>query len=120
MRAISKLDHHSDFIFKRIVEELSIGIGIIQDNLVKYVNRGLGDMFGYTIDEIMNWSEKEFIKVVHPDYTEFILEEINSIDYMWRKTDYSQCPYLEQPWEIEAYHREVYLFKKFWKTTKEK
>ena len=51
---------------------------------------------------------------------QFILEEINSIDYMWRKTDYSQCPYLEQPWEIEAYHREVYLFKKFWKTTKEK
>tara|TARA_R110000868_G_C10553774_1_gene736159 strand:+ start:60 stop:488 length:429 start_codon:yes stop_codon:yes gene_type:complete len=45
---------------------------------------------------------------------QFILGEINSTDYIWKKIDYSECNYWEQPWEVEAYHREDYLYKTFW------
>ncbi|NVM01799.1 MAG: PAS domain S-box protein [Candidatus Helarchaeota archaeon] len=61
--------------FRTISEQSLVGIAIIQDNSLKYVNKRAADMFGYTIEEIINWKPGEFLKVIHPDYRNFIAEQ---------------------------------------------
>ena len=45
---------------------------------------------------------------------QYIFDEINAVDYTWKSNDYSECDYWDQPWEVEAYHREKVLTKKYW------
>ena len=63
----------SEAIFKTIVDESMIGFAIIQDGLVKYVNQGVANIFGYTIEEMMNWNTQEFLKTVHPEDRELVM-----------------------------------------------
>jgi len=56
----------SEAVFKTIVDESMIGFAIIQDGLVKYVNQGVANIFGYSIEEMMKWKTQEFLKAVHP------------------------------------------------------
>ncbi|MHA1253238.1 MAG: PAS domain-containing protein, partial [Candidatus Helarchaeota archaeon] len=53
--------------FRMISDQNMMGIAIIQDGYVKYVNKAIIKMIGYTIDEIYNWEYDEFLKIVHPD-----------------------------------------------------
>ncbi|MFW9987487.1 MAG: PAS domain S-box protein [Candidatus Odinarchaeota archaeon] len=73
--------------FRNIAEQSLIGIGIIQDNVIKYANKKFSDLFGYSIDEILNWSLEEFMKTVHPKDREFVSEQVkkkqsNSEEYL--------------------------------------
>ncbi len=61
--------------FRTISEQSLVGIIIIQDNLIKYINQRAADMFGYTIEEVTNWEPGEFLKVIHPDYRDFIAKQ---------------------------------------------
>ncbi len=61
--------------FRTIAEQSLIGIGIIQDNIVKYLNDKFADILGYSTEEILNWSPKEFLLSAHPDEREFISEQ---------------------------------------------
>ncbi len=60
--------------FRTIAEQAVVGISIIQDNQVKYVNQRLLDYFGYTKEEVEKWPPEYFINVVHPDFREIIME----------------------------------------------
>jgi PAS domain S-box-containing protein len=62
--------------FRNISEQSLIGIGIVQDNRVKYVNKKFADIFGYTIEEMLSWSPEEFMITVHPDDREFVFNQV--------------------------------------------
>ena len=50
--------------YRNLVERANDGIAIIQDSIIKYVNPGLAQMLGYSVDELTN---KEFSKFVVPE-----------------------------------------------------
>ncbi|TFF85451.1 MAG: PAS domain S-box protein, partial [Promethearchaeota archaeon] len=66
----------SEEIFRTLTEQSFLGITIIQDNLIKYVNKKMAVMFGLTVDEIMNWPPGELLKVIHPDDKKFVWEQL--------------------------------------------
>ncbi|MFX1364781.1 MAG: PAS domain S-box protein [Promethearchaeota archaeon] len=85
-RAEKKLKE-SEEKFRNIAEQSLIGIGIVQDNLMKYVNRKFADIFGYTVDEMLRWSSEEFMKTVHPEDRAFVFDQVkkkqsDSEDYL--------------------------------------
>ncbi len=61
--------------FRTISEQSLMGITIIQDNVIKYVNQRMADLFGYSIDEVLNWKPGEFTQLFAPDALEFVLEQ---------------------------------------------
>jgi PAS domain S-box-containing protein len=50
--------------YRILVERANDGIAIVQDTMVKYVNPGLAEVAGYTIEELIGTS---FADYVHPD-----------------------------------------------------
>ncbi|MFX1322658.1 MAG: PAS domain S-box protein [Promethearchaeota archaeon] len=62
--------------FRTLAEQSFLGIAIIQDNLVKYVNKGLTETFGYSLEEIMKWQPGEFLKTIHPEDRIFVTEQV--------------------------------------------
>ena len=61
--------------FRNIADSSLIGLCILQDNIVKYANHRIAEMYGYTVKEMLNWKPGEFIKMVHPDDRDLILEQ---------------------------------------------
>jgi len=75
MRAEEAL-RESEEKFRLISEQSIMGIIILQDDMVKYVNQAAADVFGYTVEEALAWGPKEFVKAIHPDDMPFVLEQI--------------------------------------------
>ncbi len=61
--------------FRTIAEQSFLGIAIIQDNLLKYVNQKLADIFGYSIEEADTWQVGEFLNVIHPEDKQFVAKQ---------------------------------------------
>ncbi|MFX1338560.1 MAG: MASE3 domain-containing protein [Promethearchaeota archaeon] len=61
--------------FRTIAEQSSLGIVILQDGLVKYSNKALSEITGYSKEEISEWSQMEFSKKIHPDDLPVVIEE---------------------------------------------
>ncbi|MDY6964715.1 MAG: PAS domain S-box protein [Halobacteriota archaeon] len=61
--------------FKILSEQSLLGIIILQDGLVKYVNQALADILEYSIEEMLNWKPYEFSRAVHPDDRSLVLEQ---------------------------------------------
>ncbi len=61
--------------FRTITEQAMMGIGILQDDVVVYINKKYSDIFGYSIEEVKNWHPSEFLKTVHLEDREFIKEQ---------------------------------------------
>jgi len=53
--------------FRTLADQSLMGIAIIQDELLKYVNQKFADLLDYSIEEIMKWGPKEFYKVIGPE-----------------------------------------------------
>ena len=62
--------------FRNISEQSLFGIGIVQDNIVKYANKKFADIFGYTVEEMLSWSPEEFMITVHPNDKEFVFDQV--------------------------------------------
>ncbi|MFX0180027.1 MAG: PAS domain S-box protein [Candidatus Hodarchaeota archaeon] len=60
--------------FKTIAEQSLLGICIIQDEIVRYINHILADLLGYSTHEILNWKQGEFFKTIHPKDKKMIIE----------------------------------------------
>ncbi|MHA1659175.1 MAG: PAS domain S-box protein [Promethearchaeota archaeon] len=74
MQAEQKLKESKEK-FKLIAEQSITALCIIQDNKFKYINQRLADIVGYTIEEMKSWQPGEFIKLVHPEDKEMVLEQ---------------------------------------------
>ncbi|MFX1380302.1 MAG: PAS domain S-box protein [Promethearchaeota archaeon] len=61
--------------FRTITEQSFMGIVILQDGVFKYLNEQTAKINGYTIEEIQNWKPNEFIKIIHPEDREFVMEQ---------------------------------------------
>jgi len=62
--------------FRTITEQSLVGICIAQGNKIKYINQVYADIFGYTIEEMMNWELKDVVIAIHPEDREFCLEQL--------------------------------------------
>jgi PAS domain S-box-containing protein len=65
----------SEMNFRTIADQSLMGIAIIQDNLLKYVNQKLADLLEYSVEEMINWGPKEFYKVIGPETIELAKEQ---------------------------------------------
>ncbi|MHA1320874.1 MAG: sensor histidine kinase, partial [Promethearchaeota archaeon] len=66
--------------FRTISEQSLMGISIIQEEKVIYVNKTLAQILGYSNKEILNWSRGEFFKVIHPKDKRKIIEFSTEIE----------------------------------------
>ena len=58
--------------FRTIAERSLMGILILQDNQVKYVNKGLLDLFEYSQKDIINWEKDDLINLIHTKDLQFL------------------------------------------------
>jgi len=61
--------------FRTISDQSLVGIVIAQDGIIKYFNKQMEILSGYTMKDLKNWKVGEFLKIIHPDYREFIAEQ---------------------------------------------
>lgn len=59
--------------YRRIAEESHLAICILQDDVIKYANQNIADIYEYTIEEILNWKPGEFVKIFAQDSLDFVL-----------------------------------------------
>ncbi len=64
------------FSEKEFIENSLLGIGVLQDDRIIYVNNTILKLFGYSFDEIQ---EKDFwMRVIHPDDLSKVRKQIES------------------------------------------
>ena len=63
--------------FRTIAESSLMGIAIIQDNKIKYVNKQSTDLTGYTVDETKDLSPTKIFEFVHPKDRIWVLEQFS-------------------------------------------
>jgi len=68
--------HLSEEKFRLISEQSLMGIAIIQANRIKYANQAIGLINGYSVSEMLEWSQVEFGKLIHPDDLAFAIEQV--------------------------------------------
>ena len=61
--------------FRFLTEQNLLGIIIIQDGLVKYVNEAASEITEYSIEEALDWGPNEFGKLFHSDDLKFVMEQ---------------------------------------------
>ncbi len=74
-----KIEHHlkeSEERFRTIAEQSLLGIVIIQDDRIAYVNKMMSQINEFSIEEMLNWTPMEFLKVIHPENKEGITENV--------------------------------------------
>jgi len=57
----------SEIKFRTIAEQFLMGIGILQDEEVKYANMKLANMYGYSVEEFIGKTYSEFLNLIHPE-----------------------------------------------------
>ncbi|MFO8018413.1 MAG: PAS domain S-box protein [Promethearchaeia archaeon] len=72
----------SEIKFRNLTEHSLMGIFILQDNHVKYVNKTMGDILGYDIEKLHKWTLDDIIENTSPGYRDSVegktLKEQNS------------------------------------------
>jgi len=66
--------------FRTISEQSLMGISIIQEERVKYANKTLAHILGYSIKEMLNWGQGEFFKTIHPEDKRKVIEFATKIE----------------------------------------
>jgi len=61
--------------FRLLSEQNLLGIVILQDGLVKYVNNAASEITEYSIEEALDWKPNGFSKLFHPDDLEFVIKQ---------------------------------------------
>ncbi|MFX1281584.1 MAG: PAS domain S-box protein, partial [Promethearchaeota archaeon] len=61
--------------YRTLSEQSFLGIAILQDDYIQYVNEQLADTFGYTIEEIMSWGKGGFLNVISPKDRQMVAEQ---------------------------------------------
>ena len=61
--------------FRTLSEQSLVGIAIVQDNQMKYSNRKIAEIIEYPYEEIKDWTLIDHLKIVHPDYVDFVKDQ---------------------------------------------
>lgn len=62
--------------FRTIAEQSLMGICIIQNNTLKYVNQRVTDISGFTFGELNNWKFTDLLKAIHPADQTIVKEQV--------------------------------------------
>ncbi|MDX1798399.1 MAG: PAS domain S-box protein [Candidatus Lokiarchaeia archaeon] len=65
----------SEEIYRPITDQSLLGICIIQDDLIKYMNQKFADLIGYTVEEVKNWEPGWFANVIHSEDRDWVVEQ---------------------------------------------
>ena len=57
----------SEETFKKIINQSFVGIVIVQDLSIVYVNETVRKMLGYSFDEMGKWDMNDLLNVIHPN-----------------------------------------------------
>ena len=60
--------------FRTIAEQAFMGIMMIQDNKISYINSALLDIFEFSAKDTEGWTKEDITKLVHPQDLEFLIE----------------------------------------------
>ncbi len=82
----------SEANFRALAEQSLLGMVIIKDFKIVYANKAWQKISGYSFDEMADWNEEEYLKLVHPEDRKKISEntrkKLNGISqestYDWR------------------------------------
>ncbi|MFQ5977819.1 MAG: ATP-binding protein, partial [Candidatus Heimdallarchaeota archaeon] len=66
-RLLFEKSQESEQQIKALVNNLAVGVGILQNNQVIYVNQSLSDIYGYSKEEMQNWTMEDIFRTTHPD-----------------------------------------------------
>ncbi len=61
--------------FRILSDQAMMGIIILQDELFKYVNDRAAEIMDVPVEEIVNWSPRDYAKLIHPDDLDFVMEQ---------------------------------------------
>jgi PAS domain S-box-containing protein len=64
--------------FRTIAEQSFMGIVIVQEGRIEYMNKVLAKMSEYPIDDMLQWPERLIAKMIHPDDVEYLLKRLQS------------------------------------------
>ncbi|GAH81650.1 unnamed protein product, partial [marine sediment metagenome] len=64
--------------FRNIAEQSFMGIIIIQRGVLMYMNKAMSKISGYSIEEMLTWSSKEMVQMIHPEDIKLILKRLQS------------------------------------------
>jgi PAS domain S-box-containing protein len=68
----------SEVKFRTITEQSFMGIVIMQNGEIKYMNKAMSKISGYPLEEMLTWTDKIYSKMVFPEDLTQILERIKS------------------------------------------
>jgi PAS domain S-box-containing protein len=63
--------------FRLIAEQTLVGISIIQNGKLKYINRAFGEIHEYTVEEMYEQTMDDLINSIHPDDVRLVREKKN-------------------------------------------
>jgi len=66
---------NSEEKFRTFSEQTMLGLCVLQDDKVQFANKAFCDIFETSVEEMLALSPGEFIKYVHPDDQELLLEQ---------------------------------------------
>jgi len=61
--------------FRVIAEQSMLGIAIMQDDAIRFVNQAVSDMNGYSVEEMSGWDLGNLARAIHPDDAAFAIEQ---------------------------------------------
>ena len=73
---------NSGDIFRDITDQLPIGVIILQDGFVRYVNDALSNIIEYSKEEIRKWSNYDLFKLVYQDDLLLLKEKFEQLQNM--------------------------------------
>ena len=62
--------------FRTIAENSLMGVGILQDNKVKYINQQFAILAGYTVDELKEFGLMSIFESIHPDDRKLVMDQL--------------------------------------------
>jgi len=61
--------------YRTITEQSLVGIHIIKDALIIFINEGWTKITGYNSDEVKSWGIEEYLKIIHPEDRSLFLQQ---------------------------------------------
>ena len=65
--------------FRYIAESSLMGITIVQNNLIKYINQQAAKILGYSVSEMRDWDFKKILKHIYPDDLGLVMENMKKV-----------------------------------------
>ena len=75
MTLIEKKLKESEEKYRTLTEQSFLGIAILQDDIIQYVNKQLAHIFGYTVEEVMAWKKGGFLNIIYPEDRKLVAEQ---------------------------------------------